>query len=182
MLRLFRGGAQIATASRAGSITVGTGALYLGGNNVWAEWFAGQMDDVRVYDKALTAAQITTDMNTPVGGAPPPPPADTSAPSVPGGVTATDGQGRVALGWNASTDNVGVTRYTVHRSATAGFTPSAANRVATVTGTSWTDTPLAVGTYRYRVVAEDAAGNASARLRRGGRRRRCRTPRRRRCR
>ena len=34
------------------------GALRLGGNGIWGEWFAGQLDDVRIYDKALTAAQI----------------------------------------------------------------------------------------------------------------------------
>ena len=40
-----------------------------------------------------------------------------------------------------------------------GFTPSAANRIAQPTGTSYTDTGLAAGTYYYRVTAEDAAGN-----------------------
>ena len=49
-----------------------------------------------------------------------------------------------------STDNVGVPRYNVHRSTTNGFTPSAANRVAQPTGTSYTDTGLAAGTYYYR--------------------------------
>ena len=57
-----------------------------------------------------------------------------------------------------------MTEYRVHRSTTSGFTPSAANRVATVTsGTSYTDTGLATGTYHYRVVAADAAGNAARR-------------------
>ncbi len=37
---------------------------------------------------------------------------------------------RVTLNWNAATDNVGVARYAVHRSTTAGFTPSAATRIA----------------------------------------------------
>ena len=55
-----------------------------------------------------------------------------------------------------------MTEYRVHRSTTADFTPSAANRVATVTsGTTYTDPGLATGTYYYRVVAADAAGNAS---------------------
>ena len=44
----------------------------------------------------------------------------------------------------------------------SGFTPSAANRIAQPTGTSYTDTGLAAGTYYYRVTAEDAAGNVSA--------------------
>ena len=64
--------------------------------------------------------------------------------------------------WTAATDNVGVARYNVHRSTTAGFTPAAANRIAQATGTSYTDPRLAAGTYYYRVTAEDAAGNVSA--------------------
>ena len=68
----------------------------------------------------------------------------------------------MALSWTASSDNVGVARYNVHRSQTSGFTPSAANRVAQPTGTSYTDSGLAAGTYHYRVTAEDAAGNVSA--------------------
>ena len=37
--------------------------------------------------------------------------------------------------------------------------PRAANRIAQPTGTSYSDTGLATGTYYYRVTAEDAAGN-----------------------
>ena len=87
---------------------------------------------------------------------------DITAPSAPTGVTATGSSSSVALAWTASTDNVGVTRYNVHRSTTAGFTPSAANRIAQPTGTSYTDGGLSPGTYYYRVIAEDAAGNLSA--------------------
>jgi hypothetical protein len=38
----------------------------LGGNSLWSEWFAGQLDDVRIYDTVLTSAQIQADMGTPV--------------------------------------------------------------------------------------------------------------------
>ncbi len=75
-----------------------------------------------------------------------------------------DGSGRgstVNLSWTASTDNVGVARYNVHRGTTAGFTPSTANRIAQPTGTTHTDSGLAIGTYYYKVTAEDAAGNIS---------------------
>ena len=89
---------------------------------------------------------------------------DTQAPTSPASLTAArQSASSVALGWAAATDNVGVTEYRVHRSTTAGFTVSAANRIATVTsGTSYQNTGLAAGTYHYRVVAADAAGNASA--------------------
>ena len=64
--------------------------------------------------------------------------------------------------WTASTDNVAVVRYNVHRGSSAGFTPSAGNRIAQPTGTSYPDSGLATGTYFYKVTAEDAAGNISA--------------------
>ena len=93
---------------------------------------------------------------------PPPPPPDSQAPTAPGGLSATGGRGQVALSWGASTDNVGVTRYNVHRGTAVGFTPTDANRVAQPTGTSYTDTGLAAGDYHYWVTAEDAAGNVSS--------------------
>ena len=60
-------------------------------------------------------------------------------------------------------------RYNVHRSTTPGFTPSLANRIAQPTGTSYTDSGLAAGTYFYKVTAEDAAGQRRRALQRGDR-------------
>ena len=88
--------------------------------------------------------------------------ADTTAPTAPSGLNAAGGAGQASLTWTAATDNVGVVRYNVHRATTAGFTPSAANRIAQPTGTSHTDTGLTAGSYFYKVTAEDAAGNVGA--------------------
>ncbi len=52
--------------------------LRIGGNSVWGEYFAGLIDEVRVYNRALTAAEIQQDMQTPVSGPPPPAVHDTS--------------------------------------------------------------------------------------------------------
>jgi Concanavalin A-like lectin/glucanases superfamily/Bacterial Ig domain len=155
-LRLYVNGAQAASLAVSGSMTTTTGALKIGGNAVWGEWFKGLIDEVRVYSRALTAAEIQADMNRPLGAP------DTQAPTAPGNLAATGAIGRVSLTWSASTDNAGVTRYNVHRATTAGFTPSAANRIGQPTGTSYTDAGLAAGTYYYRVTAEDGAGNVSA--------------------
>ncbi|NUT54739.1 MAG: hypothetical protein HOQ03_01980, partial [Thermoleophilia bacterium] len=111
------------------------------------------IDEVRIYNRALTAAEITGDMNTSISSP------DTVPPSAPGTLTATGGLGQIALAWGAATDNTVVARYNVHRGTSAGFTPSAANRIAQPTGTSFTDTGLSAGTYYYRVTAEDPAGN-----------------------
>jgi hypothetical protein len=66
-IRLYVNGVQNATAAQTGSLTASPGgALRLGGNSLWSEWFAGQLDDVRIYDTVLTSAQIQADMGTPV--------------------------------------------------------------------------------------------------------------------
>jgi hypothetical protein len=70
--RIFVNGAQVASRAQAGGMTVSGGALRIGGNNSFAgEFFEGLIDDVRVYNRALSAAEIAGDM---AGGAPPPPP------------------------------------------------------------------------------------------------------------
>ena len=144
---------------RDGSMPASTGAFRIGGNTVWDEFFGGLIDDLRLYNRALSAAEVQADMAAPVA---PPPPTDSQPPGAPGSLTATGGLSSVALSWTAAADNVGVVRYNVHRSTTAGFTPSAANRIAQPTGTGYTDAGLTAGTYYYRVTAEDAAGNIGA--------------------
>ena len=65
--RLFVNGVQVATKAMTGPIKVSTGALRFGGNNTWNdEWFAGLLDELRVYNRALTATEIQADMGRPV--------------------------------------------------------------------------------------------------------------------
>src|SRR5690606_22198367 len=77
--------------------------------------------------------------------------ADTAAPSTPGTPAASADGSTVNLTWSASTDNVGVTGYSVYRGTSAGFTANAASRIADVTGTSYADGGLAAGTHFYKV-------------------------------
>jgi Concanavalin A-like lectin/glucanases superfamily len=65
-LRLYVNGAVVATTAVAGSIPTSNGALRMGGNSVWGEWFGGLLDDVRIYNRALSAGEIATDMGRPV--------------------------------------------------------------------------------------------------------------------
>jgi hypothetical protein len=67
-LRLFVNGIQVGAVPFTGSIIPTTGVLTIGGNSIWGEYFAGQIDEVRIYNRALTAGEIQTDMATPVGG------------------------------------------------------------------------------------------------------------------
>ena len=83
---------------------------------------------------------------------------DTTPPTVPGNnrVTATTSSS-IALAWNASTDNVGVSGYDVFRENGATDV-----LVGSPTGTTFTVGGLAAGTsYTFYVVARDAAGNRS---------------------
>jgi hypothetical protein len=66
-LCLYVNGTLVTTTAVGGPIPASTGALRIGGNAIWPEWYAGLIDDVRVYNRALTAAQIQADMTTPVG-------------------------------------------------------------------------------------------------------------------
>ena len=61
-LRLYVNGALVTTRAFTGNITASTQALRIGGNAVWGEWFAGLLDDVRIYNRALTQAEIQGDM------------------------------------------------------------------------------------------------------------------------
>ncbi len=60
-------------------------------------------------------------------------PPDVTAPSAPGGFTATLSSGtNVTLAWNPSTDDRGVTSYVLYQSLAADSAPSAGNRIAEV--------------------------------------------------
>ena len=73
-VRLFINGAQVASTAFSGSIATSAGPLRIGGNSIWGEFFQGRIDEIRIYNRALTQAEIQADMATPLGLAPPPPP------------------------------------------------------------------------------------------------------------
>ena len=63
-LRLFINGVQRATRATTGNMYSSGDPLKFGGNAIWGEYFAGQLDEIRVYNRALSASEIQTDMNT----------------------------------------------------------------------------------------------------------------------
>ena len=60
-----QGRAQVASTAHTGAIATSTNPLQIGGDSLYGQYFAGVIDDVRVYNVALTPAQIQSDMNTP---------------------------------------------------------------------------------------------------------------------
>ena len=67
-LRLYVNGALVTTTVVTGALTPTTNALRIGGNSIWGEYFSGLIDDVRIYSRALSAAELQGDMTTPVNG------------------------------------------------------------------------------------------------------------------
>src|SRR5262249_49350067 len=74
-LRLYVNGTQVASTAHTGTIATSTNPLQIGGDSIYGQYFAGLIDNVRVYNVALTAAQIQTDQATAVTSGPPSPPA-----------------------------------------------------------------------------------------------------------
>ena len=125
-LRMFVNGTQVATQARTGAIRTSTNPLQIGSDSIFGQYFSGSIDEVRVYNRALTAAEVQSDMNTPLGGT-----ADNQPPSAPGTLTATAASAtQINLSWGAAIDNVGVTGYRVERCTGAGCTNFSADRGA----------------------------------------------------
>lgn len=72
-------------------------------------------------------------------------------------------QGTVQVAWQVPADNVGAALFRVFRSTAADFTPDNRTLIGTTTDAEYSDTTLPnFGTFYYRVVALDYAGNAAA--------------------
>ena len=136
-IRLYVNGTQVSTLAATGAIATSTNPLSIGSDSLYGQYFQGLIDDVRVYNTALTQAQIQTDMTTPVA----PPAPDTSPPSAPGTLTPTAVSGsRIDLGWGRPTDNVGVTGYRVERCQGTRLQQLRPDRHHAGTTTSYSDT------------------------------------------
>ncbi|MGR9108895.1 MAG: LamG-like jellyroll fold domain-containing protein, partial [Gammaproteobacteria bacterium] len=73
--RLYINGVEVATRSENGPIITSTGNLRIGGNSIWGEYFDGYIDEVRIYNRALSATEVTNNLSSPVIPAPAPAPA-----------------------------------------------------------------------------------------------------------
>lgn len=65
-MRLYVGGSEVASRPQTGPIQTGSGALTLGGDALYGQYWDGRIDDVRVYNRALAASEIQSDLATPV--------------------------------------------------------------------------------------------------------------------
>ena len=65
-LRLYVNGTLVTSRSTTGSYGTSTGPLVIGGTSTASTFFDGLLDEVRVYQRALSQSEITADMNSPV--------------------------------------------------------------------------------------------------------------------
>jgi Concanavalin A-like lectin/glucanases superfamily len=64
-VRLFVNGLPVATSPQTGALTTSNAVLTIG-HNVYGEHFAGLIDEVRLYNRALSGDEILADMKTPI--------------------------------------------------------------------------------------------------------------------
>ena len=57
----------MASKATTGAIVTSTGPLQIGGDSIYGQFFSGVIDEVRVYNTALSQTQIQTDMTKPIG-------------------------------------------------------------------------------------------------------------------
>ncbi len=160
MLRFYRNGTEVGSRGVSGAITISSGALRIGGNSVWGEYFDGLIDEIRISNRALAPGEITTSMNTPVSSAPPAP--DTTAPVRGNGQpSGTLPAGTTGANLQLSTDEIATCRYASSPGtsyATMGSTFGTTGGVSHSTPVSG----LANGnTYTYYVRCADNSGNAN---------------------
>jgi hypothetical protein len=148
-MEVYVNGTLVKSKAQTGSITDDNGALKIGGD--WSgEMFTGMIDEVRVYNVALTATQIQSDMNTPIDTIPP-----TVSLTAPANGSTVSGTG-VTVSANAS-DNVAV--------ASVQFLLDGANLGAAVSAApyqvSWDTTAVKNGSHTLAARATDTAGNST---------------------
>lgn len=150
-VRSYIDGTMIEETAVSGSIDPSDGNLSFFGD----DYQQHVIDDLRLFDTALTEAQVQYYMNDTIVAP------DTEPPTVPANVQISNTYQVVSLDWDESTDNVELQNYIVYRSATSGFTPGVGNQVGGPNTNAYSET-APVGTWYYRVAARDEAGNISA--------------------
>jgi|GEM_PF-2168548 len=148
---LFINGVQVSTVAGTGNITATSNPLRIGGSTALLnQYFAGLIDEVRIYNRALSASEIQADMITPIGADEINPVVSLTAPAA-GAVTGT-----VDVAANA-TDNVAIAGV---QFLLNGANLGAEDLVAPYSF-SWNTLTAANGTYTLTARARDASGNTS---------------------
>jgi PKD repeat protein len=94
-LKLYQNGAEVGSLAMTGSIGASSAPIHIGRSPEGSNYFAGTLDDVRIYAMALSRDDILADMNTPVA-------AGNVAPTARFSVTPQSGAAPLTVNLNAS--------------------------------------------------------------------------------
>ncbi len=72
ILVFYINGNEVRRVTTSGNITTSSGSLRIGGNSVWGDYFKGRIDEIRIYNSALSVREIQADMNKAVATSSPP--------------------------------------------------------------------------------------------------------------
>jgi hypothetical protein len=155
-IKIYINGNLTSQARATGTSTQATTNIRIGARNPsFGEYWKGMIDEIRIYNRALTQADVQNAMNTPVGQT------TTSPPNAPTLSSPANGATGVAvsptLNWNAST---GATSYGLQLSTSQGFSTTVVNQTG-IAATSYAVSGLTNNTtYYWRVNATNTAGTS----------------------
>ena len=151
-VRLYVNGTQVSTVAATANLATAASPLAIGGDPLYGQYFKGLIDEVRIYNVALSGSQIQTDMVTPVLPQvqdPVPPTVSISSPSA--GAQVSDIVNVVA----DASDDVGVAgvQFFVDGVANGPEDPDSPY------GLAWDTRAVSNGAHTLTARARDAAGN-----------------------
>ncbi|MEM7263784.1 MAG: LamG-like jellyroll fold domain-containing protein, partial [Planctomycetota bacterium] len=150
-MRIFQNGIEVGSVAKSGAIAQDpTVRAWIGGNPGRAnQVFDGRIDEVKIFGRALSAAEIVTEMDKAA-----PPIFDAEAPTEPLALQAlATSSSTIDLSWDPSTDNAVLAGYRVFQDGV---------ELGTTTELSFTVNGLSPETtYGFSVLAFDASGNES---------------------
>ncbi len=138
-LRLYLNGTQVATTPRTVPLTTSSQPLTIGAD-VYGEFFQGTLDEIRIYNRALSATEIQSDMAVPVQNG-----------VVQFTLTKAPVTGAIALGW---IDSAATGVYRVRRATGPAPADFATATCWVVSGTSFTDPAPATDGFSYEYLVD----------------------------
>ena len=162
-LDLYVNGTLVSSLAHTGNIATSTDPLQIGGDSIYGQYFKGMIDNVRIYNTALTQAQIQTDMTTAVTSAAPVVTGETPASGATGVATNTEVTATFNQAVQAS--SITTTTFTLKNSSGTAVAATVAYNSSTDTATLTPSAALAYGTTYTATVsgAKNTAGDPMAR-------------------
>ena len=153
--QFYVNGALVSTQPLIAVITARGNPMNFGADAQPAQYYKGQIDEVRIYNRTISASEVQSNMNTPIGGGTPPPP-DTTPPAITGVAASSITSGGATISW--TTNEAGSSQ--VEYGTTTAYGSSTTLDSTLLTSHAVALSGLTANTlYHCRVKSSDAAGN-----------------------